>query len=117
MGLRVKIVKVFTRHGKELPSLIGDFFSFSGWSSMIVVDPSVFIQNFAMSLPNFLSGFREFLISCYDIAIESSVTGFSGIRRCILNIVSVDVLTPGPILVAERIVSAIFESIFEVCIP
>ena len=28
MGLRVKIVKVFTRHGKELPSLIGDFFRF-----------------------------------------------------------------------------------------
>ena len=39
----------FLRHGNELPSLIRDFFSFSGWSSIIVVDPS--IQNFAMSLP------------------------------------------------------------------
>ena len=110
--LGFKIMKFFARFRKKFPTLSSDQFSFVGRSFAMFEDLGITVQNIAMWFPDNLSWFREFLMTCENFLIQSSVTWFRRVWWCILDIMSFNILSPWPIPVWIWIEASITESKF-----
>ena len=114
LKLGFKIMKFVARFRKKFPTLSSGQFSFVGRSFAMFEDLGITVQNIAMWFPDNLSWFREFLMTCENFLIQSSVTWFRRVWWCILDIMSFNILSPWPIPVWIWIEASITESKFEI---